>query len=655
MSDTLSGDSESLSSATPSASATPPLSTPKHPITMETDLQQTCGICKKRYSDPRLLPCLHTFCSSCLKTLSPHLSSREDPSSPGSSLSSLGSGRSSQHSVIIRCPTCDLEVDLPCKGPELLPVDFMVKKQLMLESLKPESGETVCDLCTDNAKAVSRCMECMVNVCGFCAQAHKRQRKTATHTVLSMHEARRHGAASLSCPVICLKHPQEELKMYCETCDQSVCRDCCLVEHREHLVEYSEDVIQHHKRVLANLVARLQPHIQAIGGGINSINRTEVSVADRSTELHHDINSYFDNYIQALQAHRRSLLSHVSKVCEGRIKSLQGHHMQLQQLLRDMQHSCNTTTHALSESNTQEVLALKPTLGQRLSELNRVSYQCTPGVDNMLRFKSRAKAGKVNGYEVPGVLEVKQLDPMKCYVMGEGVHEARQGMISEFLLITQDIDGQPYNKGGEDVRATLAVESVRNRVVNCSIFDEDDGSYRIEYTPQIHATHTLSVFLDGQHIKGSPFKVTVHEGWREHTGIWHCCTFCSSEGSRQATCACGATMPGGFRGCGHGHPGHPGKWHWSCCALTKQDSECLWQHPLSPPRGARTDQEPGMQAGNQLGPNVNAGALVKKEPGTLALPGPNNTHGQRRGGGPTTGAETLRGKGRDKQVHTISL
>ncbi|XP_038063603.1 tripartite motif-containing protein 45-like [Patiria miniata] len=655
MSDTLSGDSESLSSATPSAPATPPPSNPKHPSTMETDTQLTCSICKKRYSDPHLLPCLHTFCSACLKTLSPYLFSSEDHGSPGSTLSSIGSGRSSHRSVAIHCPTCDLEVDLPSKGPELLPVNFMIKKQLMLESLKPESGETICDLCTDNAKAVSRCMECMVNVCGFCIQAHKRQRKTANHSVLSLHEARCQGAASLSSPVMCPKHPQEELKMYCETCDQSVCRDCCLVQHREHLVEYSEDVVHHHKRVLENLVARLQPHVQAIGGGINSINRSEVSIADRSTELHHDINSYFDNYIQALQAHRRSLLSHVSKVGEGRIKSLQVHRLQLQQLLRDMQHSCNVTTHALSDSNSQEVLALKPTLGHRLSELNHVSYQCTPRVDNALRFKSRAKAGRVNGYEVHGMLEVKQLDPLKCYVTGEGVHEARQGMISEFLLIIQDIDGQPYNKGGEDVRATLAVETVRNRVLNCSIFDEDDGSYRIEYTPQVHATHMLCVFLDGQHVKGSPFRVTVHEGWREHAGIWHCCTFCSSEGSRQATCACGGKMPGGFKGCGHGHPGHPGKWHWSCCALTKQDSECIGQRPLSSPQGARADAGAGIAAGSQPVSKVTSGTLVKREPGPLALTGASMGHGERQGGSGTSGAETMRGKGRDKQVHTISL
>ncbi|XP_011506443.1 PREDICTED: tripartite motif-containing protein 45 isoform X2 [Ceratosolen solmsi marchali] len=60
-----------------------------------------------------------------------------------------------------------------------------------------------------------------------------------------------------------------------------------------------------------------------------------------------------------------------------------------------------------------------------------------------------------------------------------------------------------------------------------------------------------------------------------HSGIYHCCTFCSSGGKKEAICACSGTMPGGYRGCGHGHPGHPGIHHWSCCGSIYRDGICL--------------------------------------------------------------------------------
>lgn len=44
---------------------------------------------------------------------------------------------------------------------------------------------------------------------------------------------------------------------------------------------------------------------------------------------------------------------------------------------------------------------------------------------------------------------------------------------------------------------------------------------------------------------------------------------------------------GGFKGCGHGHKGHPGKPHWSCCGSTAEKSECLPRSVLAAvsPRG----------------------------------------------------------------------
>ncbi|XP_014473058.1 PREDICTED: uncharacterized protein LOC106743578, partial [Dinoponera quadriceps] len=60
-----------------------------------------------------------------------------------------------------------------------------------------------------------------------------------------------------------------------------------------------------------------------------------------------------------------------------------------------------------------------------------------------------------------------------------------------------------------------------------------------------------------------------------HAGIYHCCTFCSSGGRKEVTCGCRGTMPGGYRGCGHGHVGHPGVNHWSCCGSILRNGRCL--------------------------------------------------------------------------------
>ncbi|CAD6216332.1 GSCOCG00004485001-RA-CDS [Cotesia congregata] len=65
----------------------------------------------------------------------------------------------------------------------------------------------------------------------------------------------------------------------------------------------------------------------------------------------------------------------------------------------------------------------------------------------------------------------------------------------------------------------------------------------------------------------------VYRG-KNHPGVFHCCTFCSSGGKKETMCFCQGTMPGGYRGCGHAYFGHPGVKHWSCCGSTDRNSSC---------------------------------------------------------------------------------
>lgn len=44
--------------------------------------------------------------------------------------------------------------------------------------------------------------------------------------------------------------------------------------------------------------------------------------------------------------------------------------------------------------------------------------------------------------------------------------------------------------------------------------------------------------------QASPFTMTVQSKFRQHRGLFHCCTFCSSGGQKSARCACGGVMPG---------------------------------------------------------------------------------------------------------------
>lgn len=371
-------------------------------------LRLTCGICKGRYTDPRLLPCLHSFCNVCIKTLD-------------SFVLQGGTTRDSSKKSIILCPTCNTESALPTSATGGFPVDFLLQKALLYDAFDSHNDNLTCELCTDDAKALSRCIECMVNICGFCCQAHKRQKKTANHNVVSFLEARRQSYQQLQCPVHCPKHQQEELKFYCETCDYSVCRDCCLVEHREHLVEYVDDVGAHHRKVLSSLLSRLEPHLEAVKEGIAASDKLEVSIAERCTAIEVDIHQHFEDYIKAIHKHKRSLLQSVAEISANRTKAVQSQKLQYQQILGDLQHTYEITSSAMQNGNDTEILSIKPTLSQRLCDLLRISYQSPPSFQYAsIQFKPHAVSEKMNPFNVRGVISEKLVDAEKSHASGEG-------------------------------------------------------------------------------------------------------------------------------------------------------------------------------------------------------------------------------------------
>ncbi|XP_030043980.1 E3 ubiquitin-protein ligase TRIM56 [Microcaecilia unicolor] len=204
----------------------------------------TCKICLEKFTKPKILPCLHTYCEACLEKL-------------------IANNR-------LRCPECREEILLP-EAIRCLKTNFFINSLLDLIHSTSESDFT-CTLCPlinkeSSQKAVSRCLDCSDNMCHTCASGHKCSRLTYDHQVVTIHDyvaGKYDGEIRLRQAVKCQIHQGEHLRFQCTRCASLICRECRVTQHLHHQCMSLSEAAESRKPVIKGLLEGVERHIKLI-------------------------------------------------------------------------------------------------------------------------------------------------------------------------------------------------------------------------------------------------------------------------------------------------------------------------------------------------------------------------------------------------------
>ena len=124
---------------------------------LELEEQLKCPVCLDTYTNPKILPCHHSFCQECLEGLPQEMKVRGD-------------------TYYLPCPTCRQRAEVPRKGVGAFPVAFHLNslKEIM-QSLKDKATHPQQVTCKDHDKPLDGfCETCGTVVCFHCAvRTHK--------------------------------------------------------------------------------------------------------------------------------------------------------------------------------------------------------------------------------------------------------------------------------------------------------------------------------------------------------------------------------------------------------------------------------------------------------------------------------------------------
>ncbi|KAF4088283.1 hypothetical protein AMELA_G00080440 [Ameiurus melas] len=249
-----------------------------HASSLAVEKAESCAVCTTKLSssaEPKLLPCLHMTCKACIVNTSEDKHAKE-------------------------CPTCGQSFNLP-----------EVTDCFIFENSAPKCGGC------DETVLSGWCKECEEALCSDCVSAHQRVKVTRNHTVIPQ-EPR----SGLSISLRCTSHKQERLKFFCVTCNQLTCRDCQLIDHRNHSFLLLEEAVASQKDELIKLLDSIREQknsmrarLQDLDGRLNAIKELKGLT---QKQLHNALKSLY----ASLVIRCRQLSKELEGLCDEEEKSL---------------------------------------------------------------------------------------------------------------------------------------------------------------------------------------------------------------------------------------------------------------------------------------------------------------------------------------------
>ncbi|XP_048577411.1 uncharacterized protein LOC116611725 [Nematostella vectensis] len=322
----------------------------------------TCSLCIKHFTDPRVLPCLHSFCRHCLEELAVH---------------SEGRGK-------LVCPLCKAEFQISPADVSSLKVNFMINTIIsVLPLLTPVDSKkkTVCQMCDSGEPAQGRCNECDHFVCEQCISAHKRFRPLQHHTILSLDEIKSGKLLAMSKTSYCTKHEGEVLKLFCESCKEVICRDCTVVDHKNHDYLFTSDVIAREKEEILERAKKVTSKITDIEQAMALVEKAQQHLNEYKFVTRRNLDQFIDKQIGALEKMRSYLRGEIESACQKQEKQLTAQRENLSMRLASARSSLEFAERMCREANNVDVLSIRNEVLSQLSSLAEkpVDQPCMEG------------------------------------------------------------------------------------------------------------------------------------------------------------------------------------------------------------------------------------------------------------------------------------
>jgi uncharacterized protein YbaR (Trm112 family) len=315
-----------------------------------------CRHCGQQYRQPRILQCLHVFCTDCLEKIAV---------TPGPE--SAGIRDDSSGMTVLACPVCQQETRT--WAVEKLPIDLIMMNLMDVADIRER--RMICTSCKAQEKAVARCSDCASFLCPSCVTAHKFMRCFENHKVHNFDDLLKCEHIDIHKPFFCSLHQNESVKYFCNSCQVPVCSECMLSNHKapghqcERIAEIEGQQLDELRSVVAETRAKISSCDAAtadLESMLSDLQQQRDFARDLITETCHSYKAILDKCQENLLGE----LEEIHKSNELAIMEMSNTTEKTSERIDD---GCRFTERVLAHGNGVEILSLKKFVTMQLLTL----------------------------------------------------------------------------------------------------------------------------------------------------------------------------------------------------------------------------------------------------------------------------------------------
>ncbi|XP_076446629.1 uncharacterized protein LOC143283997 isoform X2 [Babylonia areolata] len=271
----------SLSSQAEAASARNPQVTPVSSLfsvnnedAVDEEEDVSCSVCTESRRYLKKLPCRHCFCEYCLQ----QIVNQHTENNPAGHFP---------------CPLCRARISIPERGASDFPISTAgntpaLQLDEMADTLARVTSQSMvkgrCEGCGEEDSRYT-CVQCQKEVCEYCRHDHHQHPLllVPSQNSLVLHG---HQAASR-----CSRHPSQDVRFFCLSCQQLLCDFCHRDSHAKHRVKSLSQAAASAKQSLAKTQRRVDQCIRRLDAAREHATKEIQPISQNMLKIERDIRS----------------------------------------------------------------------------------------------------------------------------------------------------------------------------------------------------------------------------------------------------------------------------------------------------------------------------------------------------------------------------